>query len=185
MLAIFLLHNLGDSSLITCWKCYYLKSIDILTYLFSFLEVFRIFSLSWVLWNFRVICLGIPLCFVLESGNPCTLVLEVFLYCFLYCFFSNVFPTVFSELSLEFLLFRSYLLINLFSTIFKPFIFLFFFFWIFSQFYCPTFPLVLLFICILKFPNLFYVLWKLLSSLLSFPMFSFLPSFFPPSSLSF
>lgn len=137
MLAIFLLHNLGDSSLITCWKCYYLKSIDILTYLFSFLEVFRIFSLSWVLWNFRVICLGIPLCFVIESGNPCTLVLEVFLY----CFFSNVFPTVFSELSLEFLLFRSYLLINLFSTIFKPFIFLFFFFFeYFLNFIVQPFP---------------------------------------------
>lgn len=108
MLTMFPLQNLGDSSLITCWQWYYLKSIDILTYLFSFLEVFRIFSLSWVLWNFRVICLGIPLCFVIESGNPCTLVLEVFLY----CFFSNVFPTIFSALSLEFLLFRSYLLIN-------------------------------------------------------------------------
>ena len=108
MLAMFPLQNLGDSSLITCWQCYYLKSIGILTYLFSFLEVFRIFSLSWVLWNFRVICLGIPLCFVIESGNPCTLVLEVFLY----CLFSNVFPTIFSALSLEFLLFRSYLLMN-------------------------------------------------------------------------
>lgn len=155
-----------------------------LTYLFFLSKVFRIFSLSWVLWNFRVICLGIPLYFVLESGNPCTLVLEVFLYCFLYCFFINVFPTVFSELSLEFLLFRSYLLINLFSTIFKPFIFLFFFLNIFSIL-LSNLSLGLLFICILKFPNLFYVLWKLFVLLLSFPMFSFLPSFFPPSSLSF
>ena len=52
-----------------------------------------------------MICLGILLCFVIESGNPCTLVLKVFLY----CFFINVFPTIFSEIFLEFLLFRSWI----------------------------------------------------------------------------
>lgn len=179
MLAIFPLQNLEDSSLITCWKCYYLKSIDILTYLFSFLEVFRNFSLSWVLWNFRVICLGILLCFVIESGNPCTLVLEVFLY----CFFINVFPTIFSELFLEFLSFRSWIsLIDLliilsflyhFQTLYLSL--LFFFFLEIFLILCSNLSLGFAFRIYFKISK------SLLCSLKVVILPSFLPYFFLPS----
>ena len=50
--------------------------------------------------DISVMCPRVPLCFVIESGNACTLILEIFLY----CFFSNVLPAIFSEFFLEFLL---------------------------------------------------------------------------------